>query len=147
MYNTNTKQYFRKILGIKIDTKLSFKDHIRSVCNKSKLNALNRLSGYMNLDTRRLNTFFSSQFTYCPLTWIFLNRELNHTMIMIRLHERCLRVVYHNTTSSFEESLKKQCCLNSLQKYTSLGHRNVQVISPKVISPKIMMEVFPLSHH
>lgn len=38
-----------------------------------------------------------------------------------------LRVFYHDTTSSFEELQQKHIfCLNTLQKYTSLDHRNVR---------------------
>ena len=58
-------------------------------------------------DQRRLimNNFVSPQFPFCPLTRIFHSRELNHKIK--RLHERFLRVVYHDTTSSFEELLQK----------------------------------------
>ena len=76
----------------------------------AKLNALNgvsgySVSGYKNPDKRRLsvNAFFSSQLAY--ISWMFHKRELNHKIH--RLHERYLRVVYHDRISSFEELLKK----------------------------------------
>ena len=45
-----------KLLGTKIDSKLNFKDHIRSICKKAsvKLNALTRVSGYMGPDKEGL---------------------------------------------------------------------------------------------
>ena len=44
----------------------------------AKLNALTRVSDYMNPDKNRpnMNASFLSQFAHCPLTWMFHNREL-----------------------------------------------------------------------
>ena len=60
-----------KLLGIKIDNKLNFKTHVDEIYKKSwqKLNALSRVTSYMDLSKRRrlLNAFFISQFSYCPL--------------------------------------------------------------------------------
>ena len=89
-----------------------------------------------------MNGFFSSQSSYRPLAWIFHGRELNHKINMV--YERYLRVVYHDTTSLFEESLQKE---NSVLRH----HRNIQVLSSEIFrvckgtSPKIMKEVFPRS--
>ena len=47
----------------------------------------------------------SSKFAYCPLVRMFYSRELNHKIS--RLHESCLCVVYHDTTSSFKELRQK----------------------------------------
>ena len=45
-----------KLLGIKIDCKLSFDDHIGNMCKKAgaKLNALTRVAQYMNTEKKRL---------------------------------------------------------------------------------------------
>ena len=45
-----------------------------------KLNALTRVAQYMKTKKERLtmNVLFSLQFNYCPLTWMFHNRLLNH---------------------------------------------------------------------
>ena len=59
-------------------------------------------------------------FAYCPLAWMFHSRELNHKIN--RIHERCLCVVYHHTTSSFKELLQKD---NSV----SILHINIQVLA------------------
>ena len=63
-----------KLLGIKIDSKLHFDDHIQDLCNKAnrKLRALARANPYMNLQKRKvlLNAFFNAQFNYCPLIWM-----------------------------------------------------------------------------
>ena len=98
-----------KLLGIEIDRELNFKDHVNSLCKKAsnKVNALSRLCNYLPFCRRRLliNAFFYSQFSYCPLVWMFCGRKLN-TKIN-NLHHRVLRAVYRDETSSFDESLKK----------------------------------------
>ena len=48
---------------------------------------------------------FESQFSYCPLLWVFCSRKLNNEIN--RLHERALRVAYSDYVSSFEELLIK----------------------------------------
>ena len=85
------------MLGIKLDSKLSFNSHIHDNCQKAgqKLNGISRKTHYMDFAKRRLlvNTFFYSQFKYCQLVWMCHNRtnnsKINH------LHERCLRLIYN----------------------------------------------------
>ena len=66
---------------------------------------LSRITPYMNLTKRKLlmNSFFTSQFNYCPLVWMCHNRTINNKIN--RLHERCLRIVYNDNKSSFQELL------------------------------------------
>ena len=89
--------------------KLKFNKHIEDICQKAsqKINALARLAPYMGTTKKRIimNTFFKSQFNYCPLVWMCCNRSLN-TKIN-RLHERCLRIVYNDKKSNFNELLVK----------------------------------------
>ena len=65
----NTKR--EKLLGIQFDNKLSFDCHLSEICKKAsrKLDALGRVTHYMNLSKRKflMNAFFNSQFCYCPL--------------------------------------------------------------------------------
>ena len=86
----------QKLLGMNIDSKLTFEDHINRICKKAsaKLNALGRISYYMDRLKRRLlvNAFFTSQFNYCLLTWMFHSGKLNDKIK--RLHERFLRLIY-----------------------------------------------------
>ena len=60
-----------KLLGVKIDNKLSFDTHVKGLCKKAnnKLRALVRATPYMSLEKRKLlmNSFFNAQFNYCPL--------------------------------------------------------------------------------
>ena len=60
--NQITNSKCEKLLGIKIDHKLTFNAHIDEICKKAgqKMNALSRVIPYMNITKRRslLNTFF-----------------------------------------------------------------------------------------
>ena len=70
-----------------------------------KLNALARITPYMDLNKRLLiNAFFVFQFNYCQLAWVFHNRTKNNNIN--RLHKRCLRLIYNNKESSFEKLLE-----------------------------------------
>ena len=45
-------------------------------------------------------SFFTSQFSYCPFIWMYCNRTNNEKIN--RLYERCLRIIYQEK-QSFEE--------------------------------------------
>ena len=70
------------ILGVKIDTELSFENHVSSLRKKTsrKLHALPRVVNFMDLAKRKslMKAFITSQFNYCPLIWMFHGRELNN---------------------------------------------------------------------
>ena len=76
----------------------------------------------LSFDKKRivLKAFVESQFSYCPLVWMFHSRELN-TKIN-RLHERALRLVYNDFSSSFENLLDRD-------KSFSIHHRNIQYLA------------------
>ena len=93
-----------KLLGVKFDSNLSFENHVTHLCKKTsqKLHALARISHYMDLNKRRslMKAFITSQFSYCPLIWMFHSRNLNNKIN--RIHERALRLVYQNNLSFSE---------------------------------------------
>ena len=109
-----------KLLGIKIDLKPSFDDHIQYLCNKAirKLQALARAIPYMNLQKRKvlMNAFFNVQFNYCPLIWMFHSRQNNNKVT--HLHERCLRLIHNEKLSSSEELPEKDGSV-------SIHHKNI----------------------
>ena len=59
------------LLGITIDSNLTFENHINSICKKAsqKLNALARIAPYMNIQKRRtvMKSFVTSEYRFCPL--------------------------------------------------------------------------------
>ena len=70
--NTNCE----KLLGIKVDSRLNFNEHLDGIIKKAsrKINALSRITPFMNISKRRIlmNSFFNSQFNYCPPVWMFI---------------------------------------------------------------------------
>ena len=66
-----------------------------------------------------MNSFFKSQFSYCPLVWMChswtINNKINH------LHERCLHVIYNNKISSFKELLERD-------RSVPIRNRNLQML-------------------
>ena len=73
------------LLGITFCQSLSSKQRVRALCKKAgqKVHVLARISRYM--DTGKLlqlmRAFVLSQFSYCPLVWMFYDRTLDNIMI------------------------------------------------------------------
>ena len=93
-----------ELLGITIDSELTFHKHITSLCSKAnqKLSALARIAKYMTIDKRKilLNSFVTAQLNYCPLIWMCHSRTLNNKIN--RIHEQALRIVYNDYQSNFK---------------------------------------------
>ena len=57
-------------------------EHVSNICKKvsTKLHALARISNFMNPQKLRLlmKAFIVSQFSYCPLVWMFHSHLLNN---------------------------------------------------------------------
>ena len=120
-----------KLLGVTIDNKLNFNEHVDNICKKAnnKLQALARIAKYLSPDKLRIimKTFIESQFNYCPLTWMFHSRQLNSKIN--QLHERALRIVHKNPNLTFQQLL-------NLDKTHCIHHRNLQ---------KLAVEMFKVS--
>ena len=133
------------MLGIKLDSKLNFNSYIHDICQNAgqKLNAISRITPYMNFTKRRLlvNAFSYSQFNYCQLVWMCHNRTNNNKID--RLHERYLCLIYNDKKSSFKDLLQKDGSV-------SIHHRNLRTIALELfkvfkgISPVIFAETFPV---
>ena len=137
-----------KLLGVFIDKQLNFNEHISKLCKKGnqKLPALARISRYLNEDKLRIlmKTFIESQFSYCPLVWMFHNSTINNKIN--RLHERALRLVYKDEKLSFQELLDKDGAVN-------IHERNLQRLAVEMykvkhkLSPLPMQELFKDQHN
>ena len=120
-----------KILGVTFDNCLSFEEHITKLCNKAsqRISAFARIASFLTLEKRLkiMNAFFKSQFSYCPLVWMFhtrkLEKRINH------LHERCLRLVYQDNTSSFEELLQRN-------RAVTFHHKSLQLLATELFKNK-----------
>ena len=84
MLNNNkiTSSNEEKLSGIFLDSKLNFESHIGSLCRKAgqKISALDMLKNYLTSyqGNLLLNSVIKSQFTYCPLIWMFTSRYLSN---------------------------------------------------------------------
>ena len=116
-----------KLLGVKIDGKLSFENHVSSLCKKAsqKLHALARVVNFMDLAKRKslMKAFITSQFNYCPLIWMFHSRQLNNRINKIQ--ERALRLVYKDNKLTFDDLLK-------LDNSVTIHQRNLQILATEI---------------
>ena len=121
---------------IKVDAKLNFNEHLNNIISKvsRKVNALSRAVPYMRVSKRKilLNSFFNSQFSYCPLIWMFYSRIMNNEINWLR--ERCMWLIYKDKTSSFEELLEQD-------KYILILTRNLQMLTTEMF--KVYRSMFP----
>ena len=132
-----------KLLGIKVDCGLKFENYLSGVIKKAsnKINALSRITPFMNLSKKKMlmNSFFMSQFSYCPLVWMCHSRTINNKIN--HLHERCLRVIYNDKISSFKELLERD-------RSVPIHSRNLQILATGMfkvynnIAPPIFTEIF-----
>ena len=96
----------QQLLGIIIDKDLNFQSHTRSIINQ-KLSGLIGVAPLMTDFNKKVifNSFIKGQFNYCPLLWMFSTRAVNHKIN--RLHERGLRALLNDETSTFNDMLSK----------------------------------------
>ena len=87
-----------------------------------------------------MKDFIASQFSYCPLVWMFHSRTLNNRIN--KIHERALRLVYKNETFlSFDDILKRN-------KSVPIHQKNLQLLATEIykikndLGPKIMKDTF-----
>ena len=125
------ESWSEKLLGITITNDLNFDTHLSVICKKAstKMSALARVAPLLPFFKRRLilKTFIESQFSYCPLVWMFCSRKMNRKMNYI--HERSLRITYNNYTSTFQELLK-------MDKSITFHQRNIHTIASEMYKVK-----------
>ena len=109
----NVYEKVTKLLGLLIDKQLKFNKHLAVLYKK-------KVSGKVSILAR---SFIESQFSYCPLIWMFCSRIMNTKINQI--HERALRLVYEDYSTPFKEILVR---IRSV----SIHHRNIQC--PKFLS-------------
>ena len=128
-----------KLLGVEIDSKLTFSKHIETLCSKvnKKVSAFARLNNYISREQALTvcNAVILSNFNYCPLIWLFCNKGANKEID--RTHKRALRILYEDYESSFETLLARSGSnsmhIKNLQKlmteiYKSMNHLNPSIV-------------------
>ena len=118
------------VFGVTIDNKLKFDSHIKNISRKDgqKLGTLLRITNDLNSSQKKLifSGMIKSQFSYCPLIWMFSSRKSNN--LINRIHERSIRIVSSDNESNFENLLEKN-------KEITIHQRNLQIL---------MIEVFKI---
>ena len=90
-----------------------------------------------------MQSFVHSQFSHCPLVWMFCSRKLNDRINSV--HKRALRIVYLDYCSTFAELLERD-------KSVTIHQRNLQLLAVemfkivKKIGPELMREIFKYSN-
>ena len=128
-----------KLLGIEIDDKLNFNNHINTICRSAanQLNALISLRRSLGTEERRalIQSFVLSNFSYCPLMWVLSSvKSLNK---IENLQKRALRFMLSDYESSYDELLRLSgsCAIN-------VGNLCVEIYKTlNNLNPSLMQEI------
>ena len=104
-----------------------------------KLSALARINHYFTPDQRilLLNSVVKSQFSYCPLIWMFTSRYLNN--VLNSIHKQTLHLIYE---LPFDRILE-------YNKQKSIHQKNIESIATEIykfqafLTPPIMTYLLP----
>ena len=98
-----------KLLGVVLDSKLNFSEHIISIYKKAsqRIGVLMRLRNLIPLKSKLIlfKSAILPYLTYCHLVWHFCTAS--DTRKLERLQERGLRAVFKDNNSSYEQLLEK----------------------------------------
>ena len=100
-----------KLLGVTIDNKLNFDEHITKLCKKAsqEIHALARISNFMSQEKLCIimKAFIESQFGYCPLIWRFHSRTLNNRINRLheRAHEGSIRILVSHFANYYAKTI------------------------------------------
>ena len=98
-----------KLLGVTIDNRLTFSNHISIILRKSsrQLNCLKRVAYPFSSDIKLqlYKSFVSSNFNYCPLVWHHCGAT--NTSKLEKLQHRALKFIYNDYNSDYETLLRR----------------------------------------
>ena len=104
-----------KMLGVTLDDKLNFNEHIRNMCQTAscQIHALKRISNFLNEQCRMhvYKSFISANFNFGPIVWLFCGKT--NLKKLEKLQERALATVYCDKSLAYEDMLKRsgQLCI------------------------------------
>ena len=91
------------LLGIRINKKLTFKQHIENICRKAqyKFHAWRRIRRFLTIEKTKIlgNAFIGSQFNYAPLLYMFCGKTLYLEIEKIR--HKTLKVIYESNDTCY----------------------------------------------
>ena len=98
-----------KLLGVYIDKKLNFHEHISCIRRKAgaQFNALSRISQSLDQHSKLslVRCFIISHFQYCPTIWHFCTKKDQDRLENIQ--KRALRLVFSDKSLDYEILLEK----------------------------------------
>ena len=122
-----------KLLGIQIESELTFNKRMETICKKA------RLCAFTPLEKCRI-LFLTLNFLTVLWFGFVVNTKINN------LHYRTLRIVYRDEVSSFDELLRKDGSVR-------IHHRNLQCLAIEIfkvkqgLAPPFMKEIFPVKEN
>ena len=88
------------LLGLTIDNRLTFKDHINILCSRAsfKLHALRKIRKYLTADKAKLlyNAFINSQFNYASISCINNVCHKHDYLKIEKIQYKALKIVYNS---------------------------------------------------
>ena len=134
------------LLGIEIDDKLSFHNHIHTLTRNAagQLNYLISKKKFLNREAKKtlIESFIMSNFNYCPLVWLFCNSR--STLKQEAIQKRALRFLYDDYESDYEHLL-------TLANKPTIEVRTLRFLAIEVfktinnLNPSFMKEIFTLN--
>ena len=101
-----------KLLGVTIDSGLTFYPHVQDICNKAaqKTKTIFRFRSYLYQEQADflVHSFILSAFKYCPLIWMFCSK-LAHNLLC-ETHCRALRAKLNSFNLNYDDLLKNANC-------------------------------------
>lgn len=136
-YQIKSSEYV-KLLGITIDDKLTFDEHVSKLCKRAggQLNQLYRFKNYLSPLAKKLsiNSFINSNFNYCPLVWNFMSAS--NSKKVEKVQERALRFLHDILADTPYEDLlvlsgKTNMFVSRLKCLCTEIYKTVNNLSPK----------------
>ena len=124
--NTIKTERVVKLLGVELDDRLSFTQHVTSICKKAarQVNAMRRISKNLDYDSKMkiYESFVMSNFIYCSAA--YNNFNATNDRKIEKLNKRALRLVCNNYTCTYSELLNitGKCMLYVYRKYHIIEH-------------------------
>ena len=127
------------LLGVSIDNKLTFKNHIDKLCRKAsyKLYVLRHIRPFLSKEKARLlaNAFIDCQFLYAPLIWMFASKSSINKIC--KIHFRTLQIVDNVHDKSYEDLL-------AVSNDVSVHQKHLRILAIEVYKFLISCEIFTL---
>ena len=128
-----------KLLGIEVDNKLKFNEHVKSLCSKvtKKTGAFSRFKTCISREqaVTICNAVILSNFNYFPLIWLFCNKGANREIDPT--HKRALRILFKEYDCPLVTLLTRSdsFCIHvrNLQKLMTEIYKSMNQLNPSLV--------------